>query len=163
MSEPKLTQQDVQELLKLVESASHVTDFSLRYGDVEVRLSRHGNAGQPPVAQERGAPDRSPASAPAAPLQSVHTAKGQAEVAAGLTAIKAPMVGTFYRAPAPGATPFVEIGQKVKPDSVVCIIEVMKLMSSISAGISGTVKEIRVADSEPVQFGQVLIVIQPDA
>jgi acetyl-CoA carboxylase biotin carboxyl carrier protein len=78
-----------------------------------------------------------------------------------MTAVKAPMVGTYYRAPAPGATPFVEVGQKVKPDTVVCIIEVMKLMSSISAGVAGTVREIRVADGEPVQFGQLLIVIEP--
>jgi acetyl-CoA carboxylase biotin carboxyl carrier protein len=79
-----------------------------------------------------------------------------------MVSVKAPMVGTFYRAPAPGAPPFVAVGQRVAPDSVVCIIEVMKLMSSISAGISGTVKEIRVGDSEPVQFGQVLIVIEPE-
>ena len=80
-----------------------------------------------------------------------------------MTAVKAPMVGTYYSAPAPGAAPFVGVGQKVAADSVVCIIEVMKLMSSISAGVAGTVKEIRVADAEPVQFGQVLIVIEPDA
>jgi acetyl-CoA carboxylase biotin carboxyl carrier protein len=155
MSEPKLTQQDVQEILNLVESAAHVTDFSLKYGDVEVRLSRHGHGEAPPAAQARAVPGPSTGIAPPA------AAAKTGAVAPGMTAIKAPMVGTFYRAPAPGAAPFVEVGQRVTPDSVVCIIEVMKLMSSISAGISGTVAEIRVADSEPVQFGQVLIVIEP--
>jgi acetyl-CoA carboxylase biotin carboxyl carrier protein len=80
----------------------------------------------------------------------------------GMTAVKSPMVGTFYRAPSPGAPPFVEVGQKVHGDTVVCIIEVMKLMNSVAAGVNGTVQEIRVADSQAVAFGEVLIVIQPD-
>ena len=165
MSEPKLTQKDVQEILDLVESAAHVVDFSLKYGDVEVRVSRRDPAeGMQPAAASAvpAAPAR--ADSPAAPAGTVKasTAKAAA-VPPGMVAIKAPMVGTFYRASAPGAAPFVQVGQKVAPDTVVCIIEVMKLMSSISAGIAGSVKEIRVADSEPVQFGQVLIVIEPDA
>lgn len=168
MSEPKLTQADVQEILNLVESAAHVVDFSLKYGDVEVRISRRDPAEgmQPaPAHAVPAAPAR--ADAPAAPAGTAKTTKTSGAkapgVPPGMVAIKAPMVGTFYRASAPGAAPFVEVGQKVTPDSVVCIIEVMKLMSSISAGIAGSVKEIRVADSEPVQFGQVLIVIEPDA
>ena len=162
MSEPKLTQADVQEILNLVESAAHVTDFSLKYGDVEVRLSRHGHADSPAGGRAPAVPEAPAAVAPPPPAASP-TSKASAALAPGMVAIKAPMVGTFYRAPSPGAKPFVEVGQKVGPDSVVCIIEVMKLMSSISAGIAGSVKEIRVADSEPVQFGQVLIVIEPDA
>ena len=165
MSEPKLTQADVQEILNLVESAAHVVDFSLKYGDVEVRISRRDPAeGMQPAAVHAvpAAPTR--ADAPAAPAGTVKASTAKAAgVPPGMVAIKAPMVGTFYRASAPGAAPFVEVGQKVTPDSVVCIIEVMKLMSSISAGVAGSVKEIRVADSEPVQFGQVLIVIEPDA
>ena len=165
MSEPKLTQQDVQEILNLVESAAHVVDFSLKYGDVEVRVSRRDPAEgmQPAAVHAVPAAPVSPDS-PAAPAGTVKAGTAKAPgVPPGMVAIKAPMVGTFYRASAPGAAPFVEVGQKVTPDSVVCIIEVMKLMSSISAGIVGSVKEIRVADSEPVQFGQVLIVIEPDA
>ena len=168
MSEPKLTQADVQEILNLVESAAHVVDFSLKYGDVEVRVSRRETAGgmQPAAASAVPAsPVRTDVPAvPAAPASAAKTGAAKAlGVPPGMVAIKAPMVGTFYRASAPGAAPFVEVGQKVTPDSVVCIIEVMKLMSSISAGVAGSVKEIRVADSEPVQFGQVLIVIEPDA
>ena len=72
------------------------------------------------------------------------------------------MVGTFYRAPSPGAAPFIEIGDRVQPDTVVCIIEVMKLMNTIHAEAAGTVREIRVENSQPVEFGQVLIVIEPD-
>jgi acetyl-CoA carboxylase biotin carboxyl carrier protein len=159
MSEPKLTQQDVQEILKLVESADHVIDFSLKYGDVEVRVSRRPEG--PPSADVKTATTAVAAVVAPAPAAPVAIPKSSAGLAAGMTAVKAPMVGTYYRAPAPGATPFVEVGQKVKPDTVVCIIEVMKLMSSISAGVAGTVREIRVADGEPVQFGQLLIVIEP--
>ena len=165
MSEPKLTQQDVREILNLVESAAHVVDFSLKYGDVEVRVSRRDPAEGTQLAAAHAVP-AAPARAdsPAAPSGTPKTSAPKAPgVPPGMVAIKSPMVGTFYRASAPGAAPFVEVAQKVTPDSVVCIIEVMKLMSSISAGVTGTVTEIRVADSEPVQFGQVLIVIEPDA
>jgi len=161
MSEAKLTQQDVQEILKLVETAEHVVDFSLKYGDVELRMSRFDGSAAPHITAANAAVAGPPPAAPTpAPKSSTKPANS---VPPGMTVVKAPMVGTFYRAPSPGATPFVEVGQKVTPDSVVCIIEVMKLMSSISAGISGTVREIRIADSQPVEFGQVLIVIEPGA
>jgi acetyl-CoA carboxylase biotin carboxyl carrier protein len=79
-----------------------------------------------------------------------------------MAVVKAPMVGTFYRAPSPGAPPFVEVGDRVQPDSVVCIIEVMKLMNTIHAETAGIVREIRVENSQPVEFGQVLLVIEPE-
>ena len=159
MSEPKLTQQDVQEILKLVESAGHVVDFSLKYGDVEVRLSRLDRHAAPPSAAVSPAPVTDAVALPVTPAR----AKPADTIPPGMAAVKSPMVGTFYRAPAPGAPPFVEVGQKVAPDSVVCILEVMKLMNSIAAGVSGTVREIRVGDSQPVEFAQVLIVIEPEA
>jgi acetyl-CoA carboxylase biotin carboxyl carrier protein len=75
--------------------------------------------------------------------------------------IKSPMVGTFYRASEPSAKPFVEIGQLVEASATVCIIEVMKLMNSIPAGQKGIVTHILVEDGEPVEFGQLLMVIEP--
>jgi acetyl-CoA carboxylase biotin carboxyl carrier protein len=77
--------------------------------------------------------------------------------------VRAPMVGTFYRAPEPGAAPFVEAGQHVTADTTVCIIEVMKLMNSIPAGCTGVVTHVLVKDAEPVEYGQPLIAIRPDA
>jgi len=71
------------------------------------------------------------------------------------------MVGTFYRAPEPGAKPFVEPGQKVKPDTIVCIIEVMKLMNSVEAGIAGTVTHVFVENAAVVEAGQPLIAVRP--
>ena len=72
------------------------------------------------------------------------------------------MVGSFYRSPEPGAPPFVEVGSIVNPESVVCIIEVMKLMNSLPAGVSGTITDILVSDGDPVEYGQVLILIKPN-
>lgn len=71
------------------------------------------------------------------------------------------MVGTFYRKPEPGAKPFVEVGDEVNPDTTVCIIEVMKLMNSISAGCKGRVTHVLANDAEPVDIGQLLILIEP--
>jgi len=72
------------------------------------------------------------------------------------------MLGTFYRAAAPGATPFVDVGARVEPDTVVCLIEVMKMMNSIPAGISGTVVEVVAANAEPVEYGAVLFKVRAD-
>jgi acetyl-CoA carboxylase biotin carboxyl carrier protein len=81
----------------------------------------------------------------------------------GAVLVRAPMVGTFYRSPAPGAPPFVEPGSRVTADAIVCIIEVMKLMNSIDAGVDGVVIHVLVDDAEPVEYGQPLIVIDPGA
>jgi len=75
--------------------------------------------------------------------------------------VRAPMVGTFYRASAPGAAPYVMVGQQVESDSTLCIIEVMKLMNSIEAGAHGVVREMLVEDACAVEHGQVLMVIEP--
>jgi len=75
--------------------------------------------------------------------------------------IKSPMVGTFYRAPSPGAKPYVDIGEIIKPGDVVCIIEAMKLMNEIKAEVGGEVIGIPVNNSEPVEFGQTLFTIRP--
>jgi acetyl-CoA carboxylase biotin carboxyl carrier protein len=77
-------------------------------------------------------------------------------------AINAPMLGTFYRAEAPGAAPFVEVGAKVGPDTVVCLIEVMKMMNSIPAGVSGTIAEVVAQNGELVEYGAPLFRVEPD-
>ena len=77
--------------------------------------------------------------------------------------IRAPMVGTFYRAPSPEAAPYVEIGQEIEPGQVVCVIEAMKLMNEIKAEVKGKIVDIQVDNAEPVEFGQVLFVIEPPA
>ncbi len=76
--------------------------------------------------------------------------------------IISPMVGTFYRSPAPDADPFVDIGDRVKPGETVCIVEAMKLMNEIEAEVAGVIKEIKIENAQPVEYGQVLFVIDPD-
>jgi acetyl-CoA carboxylase biotin carboxyl carrier protein len=86
---------------------------------------------------------------------------GPAEVAAGHTPIESPSVGLFWRAPAPGAAPFVEVGQTVEAGETVAIVEVMKLMNHVAAPVAGVVSAILVENGAPVEFGQTIVVVDP--
>ena len=97
-------------------------------------------------------PPASASSAPAAPEPSSES----------VPAFESPMVGTFFRAPSPDAEPFVEVGSRVAPETVLCIIEAMKVMNEIKAETSGEVVEVLVENGEPVEFGQPLFLIRPD-
>ena len=145
-------------IVELIKSTEHFSEFRLKVGDIELEL-RHRKSGTPtPVSP----PVTAGTSAPTATTPAGRAPSGApAEWPEGSIVIRSPMVGTFYRAPAPGAPPFVEVGQAVKPDAVVGIIEVMKLMNSISADVHGTVVQILVSDAALVEAGQALIVIQP--
>ena len=84
------------------------------------------------------------------------------EPAPDLKAIKSPMVGTFYKAPEPGAEPYVHVGGRVSPGKTVCIVEAMKIMNEIESEIAGVVKELCVEDAQPVEYGQVLYLVDPN-
>lgn len=90
------------------------------------------------------------------------TAEAEAEDTSGLIDVPSPMVGTFYRAPAPDAPPYVEVGSKVSEGQTLCILEAMKLMNELEAEASGVVREILVENAEPVEYGQVLFRIDPN-
>jgi acetyl-CoA carboxylase biotin carboxyl carrier protein len=122
--------------------ASHTPDKSI---ETAVIVSSSNPVGQQSV---------QPAAAPA-PKEAAVARKEN------LQEIKSPMVGTFYRAPAPDARPFVEVGEKVSRGQVVCIIEAMKLMNEIESEFDGRVSEILIQNAQPVQFGQPLILIEP--
>ena len=79
----------------------------------------------------------------------------------GAVTIEAPMLGVFYRAPSPGAQPFVDVGTRVERDTIVCVIEVMKMMNSVPAGVVGTIAEVHVENAEAVEFGQPLFRVTP--
>jgi len=147
----ELTYEDLLQIVELIKSASHFSEFRLKVGDIEVSLRRSDGA-----ALARAAPQQ-PAAAAAEPAQS----PVERTFAEGLTVVRAPMVGTFYRGPSPGAPPFVEAGSAVEPATQVGIIEVMKLMNAIEAGVRGVVKEILAANGEPVEYGQPLMLIEP--
>lgn len=171
MADRDLSYEELLQILQLVESSPEFTEFHLRYGDIEIDLSKRGaERGEAhtglPARPVKPAREETGTDAPAiVPPDAAHAVTPEQALMSSPTGhiVSAPMVGTFYRAPEPGATPFVEVGQRVEPDSVVCIIEVMKLMNSVAAGASGVVTHILPADGEAVEFGQTLIVIKPDA
>lgn len=142
----ELTYEDLLQIVELIKSASHFSEFRLKVGDIEVSLRRSDGA-----APARAAPQQ-PAAA-AAPVERIFPE--------GMAVVRAPMVGTFYRAPSPGAPPYVEAGSAVEPATQVGIIEVMKLMNAIEAGVRGVVKEVLAANGEPVEHGQPLMLIEP--
>lgn len=152
MAERNLTYDDLVQIVELVQSTSQFSEFRLKVGDVEVSLKRANGQARPVAA---------PVSAPQRSTEGATAEKKAVSVSENLHAVKAPMVGTFYRAPAPGKPPFVEVGQSVEPDTIVCIIEVMKLMNSIEAGVRGVVREIHAANATAVEYGEVLMAIEP--
>lgn len=99
-----------------------------------------------------------------APIQAVPEKREQAgeeEHLANMIEVKAPMVGTFYRAPSPDALPFVEVGDGIDPGNVICIIEAMKLMNEIKSEVKGKIAKVLVENGDPVEFGQVLFLVEP--
>ena len=170
MGKEILTYDDLLQIVELIKSAESFSEFHLKIGDIELDLRKSDAvASAPPGATANTPPPAADAAGSAklasAPADQVAAppARAAVEVPAGAVAIKSPMVGTFYRSPEPGAKPFVEVGQRVSPDTTVCIIEVMKLMNSISAGCEGTVTHVLADDAEAVDVGQLLIIIDPKA
>ncbi len=142
-----------------------VSEFEMEEGDFKIKLKRESGKprkGETVVVQE-AAPVILPAAAmpvaaapaPAAPATAPPPAPEGPEV-------KSPMIGTFYRRPSPDADSFVEVGSVVEPDTVVCIIEAMKVMNEIKAEVKGTIAEVLLEDGKPVEYGQALFRIEPN-
>jgi acetyl-CoA carboxylase biotin carboxyl carrier protein len=156
-----LTAADVAEIMRLVET-SKFDELSLEMDGVKLTLRRTGASGV--FSQSVTTPTAlSDASAMTAAGSDVRLAQTAAPVDANLRDITSPMLGTFYRAPKPGSAPFVEIGSVVDENSVIAIIEVMKLMNTVRAGVKGVITEILPADETLVEFGEVLMRARKDA
>jgi acetyl-CoA carboxylase biotin carboxyl carrier protein len=144
----------LKKLIEVVES-SDIEELELSRWWTKVRITKSrsgkGNPGAPVVveAEVAGKPVAEKVPEPAAPADE------------NLLEIKSPMVGSFYRAPSPGAKSYVEVGQRVEAGQVVCIIEAMKLMNEIEADVSGTIVKVLVENAQPVEFGQALFVVAP--
>jgi acetyl-CoA carboxylase biotin carboxyl carrier protein len=149
-----LTAADVAEIMRLVEE-SHFDELNLDINGIKLVLRRAG--ARAPAAS----PVDSPAQ-PAAPVLAPRQAAASDPFDANLEDITSPLLGTFYRAPKPGSPPFVEIGSAVDEDSVIAIVEVMKLMNTVRAGVKGVITEILPADESLVEFGDVLMRARPD-
>ncbi len=153
---------ELKEIKKIVEmmTENDLAEFLLEEEAFTLQLKR-GTAG---ITQIVSAPQQMMAApAVAAPAAGAPVAAAPAAVNedAGLVAIKSPMVGTFYRSPSPDSDVFVQIGQDVTADTVVCIVEAMKVMNEIQAEVKGKIKKILVDNATPVQFGQPLFLVEP--
>ena len=158
------TYADLLAIVQLIESGSRFSDFRLRSGDIEVEVHR-GNGSASGDRHDSGpASNDASAAGPdarARPAPAKAGSPAPAAIPAGAHVIRSPMVGTFYRAPEPGAPPFVEVGARVQPDTIVCIIEVMKLMNSVPAGVAGVITDVLAENAHMVEYGQPLIAIKP--
>ena len=163
---------ELKPLLDWVNQSGDIEELSIKYGDIELALSKtpgglsHLKAAPAPAP---AAPEAVPA-APAAPAVEETPAPkapepaptpAASEAPADGVEITAPMVGTYYAAPKPGADPFVKVGDEVEVGQVLCIVEVMKLMNNIEAKVAGTVKQILVENEEAVEHGQTIMIIEP--
>ena len=150
---------DLRKLKKLIDlvQESGIGEIEITEGEEKVRISRQAPGG-PPLLMAAPALHAMPVATAAPPPATAEAAAAAAEPK-GHT-LKSPMVGTFYRAPSPGAPSFVEVGQTVTKGQTLCIIEAMKLLNEIESDASGTVKAILVENGQPVEYGQPLFTIE---
>ena len=169
---PEIKPEDVEALIETFESSTW-EELRLKVGDFELFLSKIGNAQGlpshrpahvPPSADLAGfaATHATVPAAPPHPDSSSGRKSSDADFPQHWVAVRAPNLGTFYRAPKPGAPPYVTVGQPVQANTEVCLIEVMKLFTTVLAGTSGVVRQVLVEDAELVEYDQPLILIEPD-
>jgi acetyl-CoA carboxylase biotin carboxyl carrier protein len=155
---------DIRKVKKLIEllEESGVSEIEIKEGEESVRISRHPTGMVHTFAAPGAYPAAypAPAAGPVPGAAAAATAPPPAAVDSSENAVTAPMVGTFYAAPAPGAKPFVEIGSEVKPGDVLCIIEAMKMMNQIESDKAGRVVSVLAKNGDPVEFGQTLFIIE---
>lgn len=149
---------DIKAIIDLMKKNS-ITEFELERQDSKIRLKRGLNGGQSPAVEDTIAPLSTSLGIQAPVMAQPPVAP--APVATGEIEIKSPMIGTFYRAPSPEAGSYVEVGSDVNPDTVVCIIEAMKVMNEIKAEVKGVITQILVENAKPVEFGQPLFKVRP--
>lgn len=153
---------DIKKIKELIDmmKANDLSEIEIEDGDTHIKLKRgqsepvsHPHVTAPPVLPQHPAPPPPSTELPAAT---------ETETKDNLSDIKSPIVGTFYVAPSPDAKPFVEIGSKVDENTVVCIVEAMKVMNEIKSEVKGTIREICVKNGQAVEFGQPLFRVDPN-
>ncbi len=166
-----MTFKEVQELIKLI-AKSEIAEFKMKEGDFQLSIrtvhpaqGQHTVAAAPapavmPIAAPAAAPATVVAPAPAAPAEAAASATEDA-ANGNYLAVRAPMVGTFYRSPSPEKGPFVKVGDTVEVGSPVCIIEAMKLFNEIESEVKGRIVKVMVEDAHPVEYDQVLFLVDP--
>ena len=152
---------DIRKVKKLIEllEQSDVAEIEIHEGEESVRISRNGTTGTPVFMSPPGY-----AAVPAAVVAAVApepAAAPAAEEAPEGNLVRSPMIGTFYRAPSPESAPYVEVGTEVGPETVVCIIEAMKVMNEIKAEVKGVITQVMLENAKPVEFNQPLFKVRP--
>ena len=152
---------DIKAIIDLMKKNS-ITEFELEEKDSKLRLKRGMNGVPPPLQSDEPLPMSSmPAPASMLTLAPPATVTAPA-VNTGELNVKSPMIGTFYRSPSPEAAAYVDIGTEVTPDTVVCIIEAMKVMNEIKSEVKGVITQNLVENGKPVEFGQPLFKVRPN-
>jgi acetyl-CoA carboxylase biotin carboxyl carrier protein len=153
MMEKKLDLEIISEIIRIFKE-SDIAKLELSTKDFKIKLSKFGEfQAVPTISLNNLQPTQATQPPQEAPKVEVKEEKN-------IYIVKSPIVGTFYRAPAPGAKPFVEVGSKVKKGDVLCIIEAMKIMNEIKSDVNGVVEEILVENGQPVEYGQPLFKIR---
>ena len=155
-----LTKSEIDEILRLVDG-SQFNELKLEMGDLKLELRKGAPLAAAPVSAAAPVAAPVPAVAPQAPVAQPATVSAHVVASGGGSEVPAPLLGTFWHAPRPGADPFVKPGDLVEADTVIGIIEVMKLMNSVSAGVAGRVTQIVAKNGELVEHGQALIKVEP--
>ena len=149
---------DIKAIIDLMKKNS-ITEFELERQDSKIKLKRGLNGGTPAVHYDEPAVVSAP---PVIQSLAVATVAALQPVATGEIDIKSPMIGTFYRAPSPEAGNYIEVGTEVSADTVVCIIEAMKVMNEIKSEVKGIITQVLVESGKPVEFGQPLFKVRPN-
>jgi acetyl-CoA carboxylase biotin carboxyl carrier protein len=148
---------DIKAIIDLMKKNS-ITEFELERQDSKIRLKRGLNGGSGGSSNEEASPAQPAVQAAAPTLAAANPAPGNPT---GEIEIKSPMIGTFYRAPSPEAGSYVEVGTEVSPETVVSIIEAMKVMNEIKSEVKGVITQVLVENAKPVEFGQPLFKVRP--
>lgn len=162
-AEPPITEPpswaEVLDLLRSIDGGD-LAEVRIELPGFSLHVSRHATIPEPPPAR---APAHAPADASCTPSTVQPTPLGAGKIGdGGVVVVTAPVLGVFYRRPAPDQPPFVEVGDRVEPGDTVATLEVMKLFSTVEAGVAGTVVDIVAADGATVEFGDPLVTIRPD-
>ncbi len=152
-----MRKQEIEELIRLVED-SGINELEVSHGRSRIRISK-GATSAPQFVSAPVAPAASPVREVTGE-DAAQESSGEEKLASNLKQIKSPMVGTFYRAPAPGSEPFTEVGQTVAVGQTVCIVEAMKLMNEIGSDFNGVIRRVLTENGQPVEYGQPLFLIE---
>ena len=153
-----LSYDEIAEILRLIDNSS-CDEFIVETGDIKLVVRRNGATSTAELINNHAMPATAASAAPA--VREMYAAQAKASAFAGQIEVLSPMVGTFYRAPSPEAPPFVEVGSAVRQDQPLCIIEVMKLFTTINSDVAGRVVQIGAENGELVEYGRTLFVIEP--